>query len=267
MARKKKPEEHVNHERWLVSYADFITLLFAFFTTLYAISTVDAKKAGKLVYSLRAVFDLDFFPSSQATLGGSGYDTSSLVDPISPHAKVIKLQGLPPPAKPHLAAKKVRALSGALAKFLAGQSGDKGQRVHVTKEPRGLIISLDAERFFASGSAELQPSAQRALDDLSKILTQVSLPLRVEGHTDNTPVRGQRFRSNWDLSTARSVTIVKRLIDNFAYPSDMLSAAGYGDTRPLQTNSTVQGRARNRRVDLVVLRELYQAPVVDVETE
>lgn len=267
MARKKKPEEHVNHERWLVSYADFITLLFAFFTTLYAISTVDAKKAGKLVYSLRAVFDMDFFPSNEATLGGSGYDTSTLVDPVSLHAKIIHIQGMPSAKQPHRQAHKVQALTGALAKFLASQPGDKGQRVHVTHEPRGLVISLDAERFFASGSAELQPSARQALDDLGKILSQVSLPMRVEGHTDNTPVRGPRFRSNWDLSTARSVTIVKRLIDNFAYPPDMLSAAGYGDTRPVQTNNTLTGRSRNRRVDLVVLRELYQPPVVDVETD
>jgi chemotaxis protein MotB len=267
MARKKKPEEHANHERWLVSYADFITLLFAFFTTLYAISTVDAKKAGKLVYSLRAVFDLDFFPSNQPTLGGSGYDTSSLVDPVSPHMKVIKLVGIPPPQKPMMNARKVHALTGALAKLLAGQTGDAGKHVHLSHEPRGLVISLDAERFFASGSAEVQPSARLALDDLGKILAQTSLPLRVEGHTDNQPVRGRKFRSNWELSTARSVTIVTRLIDNFAYPPDMLSAAGYGDTRPVQTNNTAHGRSRNRRVDLVVLREIYTPPVVDVETE
>lgn len=250
MARKKKHPEHVNHERWLVSYADFITLLFAFFTTLYAISTVDAKKAGKLVFSLRAVFDLDPFASDKPVLGADSTEPPSVSGHIAPRLRPIRVAGIPSAKQPR---KRMAQLLSRLAVSL--ESYTRSDMIKLTKEPRGIVITLEAGGFFASGSDKMLPKSKQAVDLIAEALTTSKLSVRVDGHSDNQPVSGSRYRSNWDLSTARAVTIVSYLARQYAYPPGLLSAAGYADTRPLVPNDSAVNRSRNRRIEIVVLRE------------
>jgi chemotaxis protein MotB len=238
MARKKKHPEHVNHERWLVSYADFITLLFAFFTTLYAISTVDQKKVGKLMYSMRTAFKVDFFSGmpNGATrvvtiMEGTGAHENDGQEPAP--VKEDKL--------------------GSLAKKLGDLALDpalKG-KFQVRMEGRGLVISLAEAGFFPSGTATLKPDAVDALRLLAHTVSDKALHVIVEGHTDNVPVRGGKYASNWELSTGRASTVVSMFIEQGLDPS-RLSASGYGEFKPVAPNDTAEGRARNRRVDIVL---------------
>ena len=190
MARKRKHPEHVNHERWLVSYADFITLLFAFFTTLYAISTVDAKKAGKLVFAMRAAFNLDLFMTDQPMLGM-----------VPPRSVVPQIEDTPEPdilslTDPRKASGKstgaegeggVNVSASALAAKLQQAMGETrvGRFIQIKREPRGIIISLAEAGFFDSGSARLRESAIPALERLGRLLRDVGPRVRVEGHSDD----------------------------------------------------------------------------------
>jgi chemotaxis protein MotB len=243
MARKKKHEEHVNHERWLVSYADFITLLFAFFVTLYAISQVDAKKLGKLVESMQSAFDTRVFEPGSPKLSLSdginkGAEQQKLVEPITPAvAFPPSLQSV----QDTIQTKLVRA------KFV--------DRVRFVQERRGLIISLTEAGFFEPGKAELKESSQEALGAIAETLLSVHAHLRIEGHTDPTPIHTAQFPSNWELSTARAMFILKYLTSHFPFDPEMLSVAGYAEHRPIASNATAEGRLVNRRVDIVIMSE------------
>jgi chemotaxis protein MotB len=268
---KKKPPEHVNHERWLVSYADFITLLFAFFTTMYAISTVDAQKMGKMVTSMRASFDAGIFSSGSTALAllpgaeGSGrkLHTNDIVENInSPKEGMLRDKSL----------QSLRELKANLMQP-ADRAGDPGKSLGVLKrqietlvgaeamkgkvstrlDARGLIVSLGEVGFFDSGSDVIKPDGVVLLDTIATSFVGLDNHIRVEGHTDNVPIRSARFPSNWELSTARATNIVAHLIVGFGLPPGRLSAAGYAEFRPIRPNDSVEGRARNRRVDIVIL--------------
>jgi chemotaxis protein MotB len=243
MARKRKHPEHVNHERWLVSYADFITLLFAFFTTLYAISTVDQKKVGKMVYSMRTAFNLDFFKGQQAESS-----------PVGGGTKIAVLAGPPePPAGGNgkgIGSDRYLRLVQELTQ-LAEDPALKG-RIEIRQEKRGVVIALSEAAFFGSGSADLQKGTSVALGVVAAKLKEKGYEILVEGHTDNMPVRSRTFRSNWELSTARATTVVAYLVDQMGYEPTKVGAAGYGEHKPVASNDTSEGRARNRRVDIVV---------------
>ncbi|HEX4996831.1 MAG TPA: flagellar motor protein MotB [Terriglobia bacterium] len=246
MARKKKHEEHVNHERWLVSYADFITLLFAFFVTLYAISQVDAQKLGKLVQSMQSAFDSRVFEAGSPRLplsdgGPKGVAQQLLIEPISP----------PVSSPPSLLALQ----ADIQAKLERAHFVD---RVRMVQERRGLVVSLTEAGFFDSGQADLKASGQEALRVIAQTLQDVPYNLRIEGHTDNTPIHTARFPSNWELSTARATFILSYLTTQFGFRSSRLSVAGYGEHRPIGPNNTDVGRAMNRRVDIVILSESEQ---------
>lgn len=272
MARKRKAPEHANHERWLVSYADFITLLFAFFTTMYAISTVDAQKMGRMVISMRAAFDSTMFGVGSDTLSlsnGNGAapalsrDLMEFVDTPKdkvlpdyritnlkelktnflrnalPRGEVIALSKLKKRIEDHIAARKMEG------------------KVETRLEERGLVISLGEGGFFDSGSDLLKPEGRELLDNLASDLTRLQNQIRVEGHTDDVPIQTVRFPSNWELSTARATSIVAYFVSRYRFTPKQLSAAGYGEFRPIDTNSTPEGRARNRRVDIIVLNSRY----------
>lgn len=250
MSRKKKHPEHVNHERWLVSYADFITLLFAFFTTLYAISTVDQKKAGKLQYSMRSAFNVEFFPSTQ---GMSGYSSSAAPLSIGEGSTGDMVGGQASGSARKGQEQQFKQLAQALTAMSLDDPRLEG-RVSVRIEKRGIVISLAEAAFFASGEAVVRPEALEALDLIVGSLKDVGYDLIVEGHTDHVPVRaGHRFRDNWELSTSRATTVVAFLVEQRGFAPSRLSAAGYGDQKPIADNTTAEGRARNRRVDIVVL--------------
>jgi chemotaxis protein MotB len=255
MRRKKRPAEYPNHERWLVSYADFITLLFAFFVVMFAVSQVDSKKLGRFVESLNVAFEFRGpFPqtSQKSGAGGEkgliGITTESAV----PFGPIVK--------SPIDAARSKRLLwrreqahqvRSRIERALAGtQFADK---VRVGLTTRGIVVSLAEGGFFDPGSATVRRDSMDALKSVAMALRDEPGPVAVEGHTDNVPIHTAMFPSNWELSTARATTIVRYLIDDVRFDPKRLSATGFGEYRPEADNSTPEGRLRNRRVDLVLL--------------
>ena len=251
MARKKKKEEHVNHERWLVSYADFITLLFAFFTSLYAISTVDARKAGKMVFSTRAAFNVDFFPSDKPVLGFSNPDNPKEDIKVSvPKERMVqdkkKITSTPDGVL------KVKDLHAAFQELSKAVEAEKASGVNIRRVKNGVIISLKSAVFFDPGKGDLRRESLRTLDYLAQNILRTHLDVRVEGHTDESPAAHSRYRSNWELSTARAVSVVRYFMEQYAYPPESLSVAGFASTRPLDPNE-LSHAVNNRRVDIVLI--------------
>ncbi len=271
MSRKRKQhhEEEGGSERWLVSYADFITLLFAFFTTLYAISTVDAQKMGKMVTSMRASFDSAVFESGSRTLslssgsGGSALESRDILPPGASSLQMLSLKGMESKIGK---AGKLTTLSGDkdMGRFkrsiesLLGPEILKGMvRLHV--DGRGLVISLGETGVFDSGSDQLRPEGRILVDTLATSLVSLGNYIRIEGHTDNVPIHNTKFPSNWELSTSRATVVVSYMIAKFGMRPDALSAAGYAEYRPVTGNDTEDGKARNRRVDIIVLNPAIAA--------
>lgn len=240
--RKKAPEKEPNLERWLVSYADFITLLFAVFVTLYAMSQVDKEKADQVIESLQQAFHVAAFPRG----GGS-----KQIAP-SPEAEIY----LPIPhtrgAGGSRAVMEELAARGDQLQAMLTDAGVASQARLFTDE-RGLVISLNAANIFNPGSARINPTALPLLNQVAQALAPLNNPVRIEGFTDNEPIHSARFPSNWDLSAGRALTILHFLIDQHGFPPVGLSATGFGEQHPVADNATEEGRSRNRRVDLVVL--------------
>ncbi|HSW40519.1 MAG TPA: flagellar motor protein MotB [Acidobacteriota bacterium] len=268
MSRKrKKHEEEENSERWLVSYADFITLLFALFTAMYAISTVDAQKMGTLVTSMRASFDSAIFNQGSRTLslmeGEGGANASSEVihnltseNGNNSHDMVVKRQGNTITSAS--AGKRLLDGQAGLGRYKRSMDALLGpeimkEMVRIKLEPRGMVISLGERGIFDSGSAEILPQGITLLDTIATSLVSLENHIRIEGHTDNVPIKNERFPSNWELSTARATAVISRLVSIYGAHPGLISAAGYAEHRPTAPNDTVEGRARNRRVDIVIL--------------
>lgn len=253
MARKKKHEEHENHERWLVSYADFITLLFAFFTTMYAVSNVDAQKMGRMVLSMQAAFESTVFPpgSRQLSLAppsAVGGEAAMLYDSVRP-LDPLKAASAGLPGKQDSITRVKAQLESMIVKHnLAG-------RVRLVLDRRGLIIRLAEVGFYDSGSPVMRPESLAIIDTLADQLAPLSNAIRIEGHTDNVPINTARYRSNWELSTARATNIVLYLQDRHKIDPERLSASGYGEYRPLVSNDTTENRRLNRRVDIILLSD------------
>ncbi|MBE7521575.1 MAG: flagellar motor protein MotD [Burkholderiales bacterium] len=234
-------EEHENHERWLVSYADFITLLFAFFVVMYAISTLNEGKYRVLSDALVAAFR---------------HDRIAAVSIAGPAP--IQL-GKPPPAAPRpqdtarrKREQKLVGLAGRLSEAL--QPLVRSGQVRLTQGSRGLAVEINASVLFASGQAMLQPGSIAPLVSVAEVLASVDNALEVEGHTDNAPIASSLFPSNWELASARASAVVRLFIANGVAP-ERLTATGHADNRPVESNETLEGRARNRRVTLVVLSD------------
>jgi chemotaxis protein MotB len=260
MARKKKHADHANHERWLVSYADFITLLFAFFVVLFAASNSDEKKAGKVAQAVQTAFrDMAIFdpqgrvvplyderglPSNATTVIGNAH---------TPFGVTQFAEGSAGSGRDSPPIKEVRtSLETLLKEEIAAQS------VRLSEDSRGLTITLAEAGFFEPGSAVMPARALAVIDRIAATLRPLSYGIRVEGHTDNTPIHTAQFPSNWELSTARATSLLQYLITTSQIPAPRLSAVGYGEYRPAASNTTPEGRAANRRVDLVVLGDAAQ---------
>ncbi|MDE3104564.1 MAG: OmpA family protein [Acidobacteriota bacterium] len=237
MSKKKHPE-HVNHERWLVSYADFITLLFAFFVVLFASSQSDKKKQVQMANAMQTAFDHNGIFEQHTNRPPLAAGTTS----IQATPAAIPLPLPPSVFQQHLE----QVLAGQVA---AHRIPPGSVTLHDT--PDGLVISLHEAGFFASGSAEVQPTSLATIDLLAKTLPQS--PLRIEGHTDNVPIHTAQFATNWELSTARAATITRLLLNDGHMQPANLSAAGYAEFHPIASNLTDAGRAQNRRVDIIVL--------------
>jgi len=255
VSRRKRPRGHTNHERWLVSYADFITLLFAFFVVLYASAQVDQRKIGRLAVAIQVAFqELGVFSSSGSPVPAPASQPTP--QEIEAARRTVELARLPPPAQSLPASNDeadLSALQNELQQALAHEIAEHAVALH--REVDGLVISLREFAFFDSASDALKPSALPALDRIASILAARQCRVRVEGHTDNIPVHTAQWASNWELSTARSTGIVRLLIQRNGFTPDRLSAAGYAQYHPIASNETAQGRAQNRRVDLVVVSQ------------
>ena len=243
MSRRKKHPEPANHERWLVSYADFITLLFAFFVVLFASSQADKKKQTDLSSAMQAAF---------TPLGA--FESHSKTPPLAPGDATINAtpMALPlPTVNIETAEETEKHLSKILAaQIAAGQIPPGSVTMHITAE--GLVISLHEAGFFPSGSADVRPASIPMLSLLAKALPMG--PLRIEGHTDNVPIHTAQFATNWELSTARATAIARLLLNHGSINPANVAAAGYAEFHPIASNATEEGRAQNRRVDIILLR-------------
>jgi chemotaxis protein MotB len=235
MARKKKHAEHVNHERWLISYADFITLLFAFFVVMFAVSQVDSKKVGRFTESFSKAVGIDIFPQP-----GKG---------ILPGVT----DGTPGDAEAATSASPMpEDLNNLKVSFNQAARGDPAlQMVQLFARRNELVLRLSDGLLFESGDDSLREQAVKVIEHIGETLKARNVDIRVEGHTDNRPIHTAHFRSNWDLSTSRATAVVVKLAGVGIDPK-RISAAGYGEFHPLASNTTVDGQKLNRRVDLVV---------------
>jgi len=241
MTRRKKQEEPENHERWLVSYADFITLLFAFFVVMYSISSVNDGKYRVLSDTLIAAFNTP--PKSVAPISVGKTTTS---DRVSLDTKVSLIDIKP------IQTSKAQTLSkikNNLEKNFKTLINDKS--VKVTQYDDWISVEMDASIIYTSGSSNLEIDAIPILQNLARILAPLSNEIEVEGHTDNIPIHNVFYPTNWELSAARAARVVNLFANSGVNPT-RLTASGFGEFRPLVSNKTNKGRKTNRRVNVVI---------------
>jgi len=244
--RKKKAKPHVNHERWLVSYADFITLMFAFFVVMYATSKADVKKQAQMADSIDSAFKtLGLFQQVPTKNGASGL-AHNQEGPVVPMNIVMGDELMAPPA----VKVDLEKLKDRLSGMLSTQIADHTVSMKIGRD--GLVISLREAGFYNSGAAEVHPGSLPILNKIATSLASTPYDIRIEGHTDNIPIHTEQFDSNWELSTTRATRLTRIFVaDNFA-PYRM-SASGYAEFHPVAPNDTPEGRAQNRRIDIIVL--------------
>jgi chemotaxis protein MotB len=237
MARRARHQEHEheNHERWLITYADLITLLLVFFVVMYSISRADLEKFQRVSSSLRAAFNLDVLEGSAPA--------QRLTPPLEQDPRFTAYLG-------------VRAEMTALLTRL----GLDRDSVEVELTYEGIVIHLSDTLLFPPGQAQLRPEAARVLDGVAAILAALPNQVRVEGHTDDVPPPAGAYPDNWELSVMRAVSAVRYLTDVSGLPPERLSAVGYGQYRPRADNSTLEGRRKNRRVDIVIVQPALGPP-------
>jgi chemotaxis protein MotB len=257
MSRKKRHPEHVNHERWLVSFADFMTLLFAFFVVMYASSQVDKRKVGQLAVAIQTAFqELGVFQTTSGRVPVSALPTGQADNPDSaPGMDPATLGRVSPPLAPenlnHATPPNVQKLMKDLQKVLTEEI--KKQEISVRATPDGVVLSLQEIGFYDPGSDVLRPGAEAILDRVAGVISGGGNRLRIEGHTDNVPIHNARFPSNWELSTARATGMVRLFMGKYSISPLRLSAAGYAEFHPVADNNSPEGRGMNRRVDIVIL--------------
>jgi chemotaxis protein MotB len=217
--------EHENTERWLLTYADLITLLLGLFVILYAMSKIDAGKYNDVRSGLGKIFG-----SPDGVLVGQKGVLDQPITALQNDRRRV--------------AEKIRGALGLDTKPVP---------IQVTENERGVTVHILEELLFASGSAEIKPSSFSAIDTLARILRELPNDLRVEGHTDNVPINTPLFRSNWHLSVARAVNVGYYLIERHRLLADRVSVVGYSEYRPIVANDTPERRAVNRRVDIVIV--------------
>lgn len=231
---KRKHEEHENHERWLVSYADFITLLFAFFVVMYSVSSVNEGKFRVVSESIQAALKPVVSTPVSDKVFEMGAHKSSLVPVL--HQKPILVR--------------------KIQEVLSSRSRDVlfTKHVAIADTDEGVLITIAESTMFESGQAELRPEALPLLEALAEVLIdQAPKEVRVQGHTDNVPIQSIQFPSNWELSTARAASVVRALSEVYGVPTGGLSASGFAEYKPLTNNTTPDGRAKNRRVELLIV--------------
>jgi chemotaxis protein MotB len=242
--RKKRPVAHENHERWMVSYADFMTLMFAFFVVMFASNQNDHKRAKMVSDSVRDAIEHGQVSSRLSSMLGKGRHDGKAPDHAPPAAA--------PPEREHHPADLAKSLSN-LQKGLAAEL--QAGKVQMKLEGRGLVIDLREVAFFASGDNSLSPGSYPILAKIAAEIQGLPNQVRLEGHTDSLPIHNSRFRSNWELSAARAIATLEALAERYHVDRARMAIAGYGENAPADTNETEEGRAHNRRVALVLLTE------------
>ena len=252
MRRRRKyldQRQSDNHERWLVSYADFITLLFAFFVVMYALSTVSEGKYRVLSDSLVNAFGSKALaPVAPAPL------------PLPLPRELAPRRIIRPGEAQGRAREQMRSIGQDILKVL-GSLVRNGQ-VKVTQSNRGISVEINASVLFASGQAQLRPESGRVLQQVARVLAATQQGIQVEGYTDDEPISTAQFPSNWELSAARAASVVRLFIDS-GVSGQRLCVVGYGPNRAITGNDTPEGRARNRRVTVVILAET-PGKVIDI---
>ncbi|MGE5571217.1 MAG: flagellar motor protein MotB [Rhodospirillales bacterium] len=243
MARRKPHAGHTNLERWLVSWADFMTLLFAFFVVMFASAHSDKDKARQVSDSVRRALAEGHVAAVIAGLLGT---------PLERPGK--EKAGSVPVAKGAGGQQPIAELLPTLD-FLTRElkSEISAGKLQLRLESRGLVVSLTEAAFFPTGQDTINPAGYGSIGKIAEAIRRLPNPVRLEGHTDSVPIHNERFRSNWELSVARGLAMLRLLTLRFGVPQSQLSVAGYADHRPVGPNETEGGRARNRRVDIVIL--------------
>jgi len=266
--------EHENEERWLLTYADMLTLMFALFMVLYSISSVNISKYQSLQESLKAAFSGSILSGGKAIMQSGSQSTTAHAPAKAAVPSIVPLTPNIPKPRDTTAAQISKAMLSASASQQEQQDFKKlqqelngyakahhfGNEVQAVIARQGLVVHVLTDKLlFDSGSATLQPAGAPLLEEISHLLNvDRKHPITVEGNTDNQPIQSSQFPSNWELSTDRATTVVRYLIAH-GVQDQRLSAAGYADVHPLASNATAAGRARNRRVD-IVLDRIYPDP-------
>lgn len=249
MSRRKRHAPHVNHERWLVSYADFITLLFAVFVVLYAAAHVDSKRMGDISHAIQNGFkDLGVFQTSNGKASATGL---TILPAKNDNAEESTTD--------------TTDLRKLLSDALAPEINKK--QAELREGPDGLVISLQEIGFYDPGSDILKEASIGPLNRVASVLKPTKLRIRIEGHTDDVPIHNARFASNWELSSCRASGLVRLFTERYGLDPARLAAAGYAEYHPIQSNDTVEGRSKNRRVDIVVLDPPKRRPAPAMSTD
>jgi chemotaxis protein MotB len=223
LKRKRKEEEHENLERWLLTYADLITLLLAFFVMLYVFSRQDAKNYDAMTMQLKSIFS-----------GGTGIvDEGGNAGSQSSNMEIKRRLE-----------EQIKGLS---------QAEGQGNNISVITDERGIIIRIMDKAFYDTGKADLKDRARETLDKIAPVIESLPNEIRIEGHTDNVPINTYEFKSNWELSVRRATEVVKYLIEKGGLSPKRISAAGYAEYRPIATNDSDASRALNRRIEIIVV--------------
>ena len=242
------PRSRVSHDRWLVSYADFITLLFGFFVVLYAFAKADQKKQMQVSASINSAFrSLGIFPEASRHPASGSAAASSTDEAVMP-MNIVMGEDVLAPARVKSDLDQVRR---ELEQTLSNQVATHTVSIQMGHD--GLVISLREAGFFPSGSAAPKPETLATLRQIALSLSHTPYDLRIEGHTDNIPIHNSEFDSNWELSTARATRIARLVLALNIMPANRLSAAGYAEFHPVASNDSATGRSENRRVDLIIL--------------
>jgi chemotaxis protein MotB len=246
LKRKKHDEEHENSERWLLTYADLITLLLAFFIMMYTFSKQDAQKYQEVSAHLRSIFS-----------GGSG---------VAYKASTASGNSLLGVGSKFATSDEIKKQLEQQVKTLASNTGNR-DNISIFSDGRGVVIRIMDKAFFDEGKAELKERARSALDKIIPVVGQINNPISIEGHTDNVPISTNEFKSNWELSVRRSTEVVRYLIEKGGIRPDRISASGYAEYRPLAANDTPGNRASNRRIEIIVAKNPLESAIAKTLSE
>jgi chemotaxis protein MotB len=249
MSTHRRVSDQENTDRWLLTYADLLTLLLGFFVIMYSMSRIDAKRFGKMTEGLHGVFH-----GGQSVLNKDA-EQDDMGAGVLKIGKLKMIQQRIKRLSNYVGRENVSLTGGPPGSGSTANGSEAIDKISAEINERGLVIHILESALFESASSELLPSARDLLDKVAAELSGLPNHIRIEGHTDSRPISTYRFPSNWELSAARASSVVRYFIEKHNMPPDRISALGFGEHRPLASNSTARGMAQNRRVDIVVLTE------------